>query len=164
MIFAQRCIPWDSYLHSGKKLPLEEYGLNWIKPEASVAHPLENEEAVLLTQDIQETAENLGKDGKAWQKMLRPFLEKPNALLEDILRPLGIPKHPILFALYGAKALLPVTLLAKYQFKEHRARALLAGNGAHSTISLDMPFSSAIALMFALMGHVVDWPIPRGGV
>ncbi len=146
-----------------RKLPLEDHGLEWIQPQASVAHPLEGEEAVLLTRNIEETADNLGRDGKAWQRLLKPFLKKPYALLEDTLRPLGIPKHPILLARYGMKAMLPVTLLAKYQFREHRAKALLAGNGAHSVIALDMMFSSAIALMFAIMGHLVDWPVAKGG-
>ena len=46
------------------ELPLEQYGLEWIIPEASVAHPLEGEPAVILTKDIAETADSLGIDGQ----------------------------------------------------------------------------------------------------
>ena len=58
---------------------------------------------------------------------------------------------------------MPLDLLAKYFLNGHRARALLAGNGAHSIMSLDTLFSSAIALMFSLMGHMVNWPVAAGG-
>ena len=147
-----------------RRLPLAEYGLKWIKPKASVAHPLEGEDAVLLTQSITETAENLGQDKKTWQSLLRPFLRNPEGLIKDILKPpLRMPKHPFLFASYGMKSLLPLDILAKYWLSGQRARALLAGNGAHSIMSLDTLFSSAIALMFSLMGHMVNWPVVAGG-
>ncbi|MEM7371007.1 MAG: NAD(P)/FAD-dependent oxidoreductase [Bacteroidota bacterium] len=144
-------------------LPLEEYGLEWIQPPASVAHPLDGEEAVLMSLDLEQTAENLGVDGKAWKRMLHPFLRHPQALLRDSLKPLGIPQHPLLLARFGMKAMLPATTLANWQFKRHRAKALLAGNAAHSVLPLDMPFSSAVGLMFATMGHVVNWPVVKGG-
>lgn len=146
-----------------RQLPLQDYGLEWIEPPASVAHPLDGEEAVLLTQDMEQTADNLGLDGRAWMRMLRPFLKRPHDLLEDSLKPLGIPRHPVLLARFGLKAMLPATTLARLQFKGHRAKALLAGNAAHSVLPLDMPFSAAIALMFATMGHVVNWPVVKGG-
>ncbi|MCL4143004.1 UNVERIFIED_CONTAM: hypothetical protein GTU68_060005, partial [Idotea baltica] len=146
-----------------RKLPLEKYGLKWIYPEASIAHPLDNEAAIILTQSIDETADNLGIDAKAWNNLFRPFLKNPHALLEDALKPLGIPKHPFLLARFGLKAMLPATTLAKFQFKGHRARALLAGNAGHSVLPLSKPFSAAVALMFATMGHVLNWPVIAGG-
>lgn len=146
-----------------RDLPLEDYGLQWIHPSLSVAHPLEGEEAVLMSQDLEQTAANLGEDGKAWIRMIRPFLKNPHGLLADSLKPLGIPKHPFLLARFGLKAMLPARTLAKFQFKGHRARALLAGHAAHSVLPLEKPFSAAVALMFALMGHVKDWPVVAGG-
>lgn len=146
-----------------KELPLDEFGLEWICPPASVAHPLDNQPAVLLTQSIEETMNNLGEDGKAWEKMLRPFLKNPEAIIKDGLKPLGIPDYPFLMARFGMKAMLPATTLAKLLFKEERAKALLAGCSAHSILPLDKPFSAAIGLMFALMGHVVNWPVAKGG-
>ena len=146
-----------------KSLPLEQYGLKWIQPEASVAHPLEGEEAVMLYQDIDKTVENLGEDGHTWERMLRPFLKNPFGLLQDSLKPLGIPTHPILLARFGLMGMLPATKLAKRKFSGHRTRALFAGNAAHSVLPLDLPFSSAVGLMFAMMGHVVNWPVVAGG-
>ena len=88
-----------------RKLPLDDFGLKWIMPSASVAHPLDDEEAVLLSQSLTETAQNLAVDGPAWEKLLQPFLSRPHDLLEDSLKPLGLPKHPILLARFGLKAL-----------------------------------------------------------
>ncbi len=145
------------------QLPLGEFGLEWITPPASVAHPLDNQPAVILTQSLEETAENLGADAKAWKNMLLPFLKNPQGLIKDGLKPLGIPENLFLMARFGMKAMFPATTLANLLFKEERAKALLAGCSAHSILPLDKPFSAAIGLMFALMGHVVNWPVAKGG-
>src|SRR5699024_12001506 len=55
-----------------KQLPLDKYGLEWVFPEASVAHPLDDEKAVLLVQSIEETAENLGRDARNYKKKITP--------------------------------------------------------------------------------------------
>jgi len=146
-----------------KQLPLDKFGLEWVPSKASVAHPLDDEQAVLLTQSLEETMANLGRDGVAWSRMVKPFIRRAEELLVDSLKPLGIPKSPILLARFGLKALWPATTLARWSFKEHRAKALFAGCAAHSVLPLDMPFSSAIGLMFAVMGHVVNWPVAKGG-
>ncbi|MEZ4885141.1 MAG: NAD(P)/FAD-dependent oxidoreductase [Chitinophagales bacterium] len=146
-----------------RTLPLEKYGLQWIKPSASVAHPLDNEEAVLMSRSVEETAANLGIDGDAWQNMLRPFLKNPHGLLEDALGPLSIPDHPLMLARFGLKAMWSATRLANWQFKSHRAKALLAGCAAHSVLPLDMAFSAAIGVMFAVMAHTENWPVAAGG-
>ena len=41
--------------------------------------------------------------------------------------------------------------------------SVLAGLAAHSCLPLESYGSAAIALMLALAGHAVGWPIPRGG-
>lgn len=146
-----------------QQLPLSQFGLEWLFPPASVAHPLENEEAVILTQSVAETAAGLGVDERAWQKLVQPFLKNPEGLLADSLKPLGIPKHPILLAQFGWKAMWPATHLANWLFTSHRSKALLAGCAAHSVLPLDMAFSSAIGLMFAVMGHMANWPVAKGG-
>src|SRR5204863_5678726 len=48
-------------------------------------------------------------------------------------------------------------------FKDEPARALFAGIAAHSFLPLEAPVSSAFGLVLGLAGHVVGWPIPRGG-
>lgn len=146
-----------------QKLPLDQFGLEWIYPSASVAHPLDGEEAVILSQSLPDTMHNLGVDAKAWASMVKPFLGRADDLLEDSLKPLGLPKHPLLLARFGLKALWPATMLANWSFKEKRAKALFAGCAAHSVLPLEKPFSAAIGLMFAVMGHVINWPVAKGG-
>lgn len=146
-----------------RELPLERYGLQWIHPPASVAHPLENEPAVLLTKSVAETARQLGADARAWERMVRPFLENPHGLLQDILGPLAIPRHPFLLARFGLQAICSAKGLANMLFKEQRAKALFAGCAGHSILPLEMPLSAAVGLIFAIAGHVTDWPVAAGG-
>ncbi|TRX56117.1 NAD(P)/FAD-dependent oxidoreductase [Fulvivirga sp. M361] len=146
-----------------KKLPLEQYGLKWIFPEASVAHPLDDGAAVLLTRSLKETALGLGNDAESYVRLLRPFVTKAEALLEDALAPLTIPKSPFLMARFGMKAIRSATGLANSIFKETRAKALFAGCAAHSILPLEKPLSAALGMMFTLTGHVTDWPVAAGG-
>lgn len=146
-----------------RTLPLDDYGLKWIHPPASVAHPLDEEPAVLFYPDLQKTADNLGLDGPAWERMVRPFLQDPHALLNDILGPLRIPEKPVQLARFGLKAAFPADKLARWLFRESRTRALFAGMAAHSILPLDKWFTSAVGLVFAISGHTVAWPVVAGG-
>ena len=49
-------------------LPLAEHGLVWCKPNASIAHPLDDGPAILLYRSLAKTAEGLGRDGRAYQR------------------------------------------------------------------------------------------------
>ncbi|MFT5196980.1 MAG: phytoene dehydrogenase-like protein [Cellvibrionaceae bacterium] len=146
-----------------KALPLEKFGLKWIFPEASIAHPLEGESAVLMTKSLEETAENLGIDSRAWQRMVQPLLNQGEGLLKDALGPLGIPRHPLAFTWFGMQGALPATAYAKLRFKTARARALFAGCAGHSVLPLSKPFSGAVGLIFALTAHMENWPVAAGG-
>jgi phytoene dehydrogenase-like protein len=144
-------------------LPLAEYGLKWLFPQASVAHPLDGQTAVLLTHDLQETADNLGQDGKSWQRIITPFLRQSDGLLRDLLGPLKIPQHPYLFTLFGIQAMLPATVYAKLRFQSERGQALFAGLAAHSILPLEKLFTAAVGLTFALTAHMANWPVAAGG-
>ncbi|TGK05898.1 NAD(P)/FAD-dependent oxidoreductase [Leptospira selangorensis] len=146
-----------------KTLPLGKHGLKWIEPEASVAHPLDGESAVLLKLSLEETAENLGVDKKSYIKLISPFLKNPEGLLSDALAPLGIPKHPFLLARFGLLGLQPAKSLANFWFKEERAKALFAGCAGHAIFPLEKFLSGALGLLFSLTGHVRSWPVVEGG-
>lgn len=146
-----------------RTLPLEDYGLKWIFPEASVAHPLDDGPAVIFYRDLDKTRENLGLDGGAWEKMVRPFLREPEKLLADILGPLSMPKTPLRMARFGLKAIWPADQLAQHLFREPATRGFFAGLAAHSVLPLDKLFTSAIGLLFAISGHLTEWPVAAGG-
>lgn len=146
-----------------KTLPLHEYGLEWVYPEASVAHPMDDAPAIIMGKSVDDTAAQLGKDGKTWKRLFGYLSRNGEGLLADSLKPLGIPSHPIVLTRFGINAMWPATLLAKVRFREERARALFAGCAAHSVLPLNFAFTSALGLMFATTAHMVDWPVARGG-
>ena len=112
-----------------RTLPLGEHGLEWITPPASVAHPLPDGPAVLLRQSVEDTADGLGRDARAWTRLVRPFLRDPHALLADLLAPLRLPAHPLPFVRFGLCGAFSANRLARLVFREERARALFAGHG-----------------------------------
>lgn len=144
-------------------LDLQRHGLEWIYPKASVAHPLDNEDAVILSRSVDETAQGLGVDAKKYKHIIQPLADHMDWLMEDSFKPLGIPNHPLFLARFGMKAVLPAMTFANSNFKEKRARALFAGCAAHSILPFDKYFTTAIGLVFLASGHVVNWPVAKGG-
>jgi phytoene dehydrogenase-like protein len=145
-----------------RTLPLEAHGLRWIKPQASVAHPLDDGPAVLLYKSLAETVAQLGRDALAYRHLLEPFLENTEALLADALAPLGIPSRPFLLARFGLHAFRSAVGLAR-RFEGPHARALVAGCAAHSILPLEKSPTAAVALMFLITAHTEEWPVPAGG-
>src|SRR5882757_1346816 len=147
-----------------RSLPLEEHGLEWVHPNAPLAHPLANESAVILHRSITETAANLGEDGDAWRRLFEPLVTNWEQLLPEVLQPVvHRPRHPLLLMRFGAIALLPATVAGRMLFRGHRARALFAGLAAHSALPLNAPMTSAVALLLGAAAHAGGWPIVRGG-
>ncbi len=145
-------------------LALERHGLGWIHHPAPLAHPLDGGAAVTLERSLDDTVAELGPDGKAWRALVGPLVESWESLIPELLGPfVHVPRHPLQLARFGALAAMPARLLAATMFRTERARALFAGLAAHSFLSLDAPFSSAIALVLGAAAHAVGWPIPRGG-
>lgn len=147
-----------------KTLSLERFGLTWIQPEIPLAHPLDDGTAACLHRDVDFTADSLGADARAYQRLMKPLARDWEKLAADFLRPmLHLPRHPFALARFGIPALFPATVLAKALFKQESARALFAGIAAHSFLPLEAPVSSAFAFVLGIAGHAVGWPIPRGG-
>jgi phytoene dehydrogenase-like protein len=145
-----------------RKLPLAEHGLRWLQAPLSVAHPLDDQPAVLLRRSLDETAAALGDDGARYRRLLSPFLRDPHGFLDDALAPLRLPRHPLTMLRFGLRALRSALSLGR-GFRGARAQALLAGCAGHSILPLSRSISGAVALMFLLSGHVEDWPVAAGG-
>lgn len=144
-------------------LPLIDHGLEWIHSPAALAHPLDDGTAVMLERNLNETKVSLGADGPAWDKLMRPFVERWSEFAPEILRPVSfVPRHPWRMARFGMVALQPADCVAR-RFRSERTRALFAGLAAHSFLGLDEPLSAAFAILMAVPAHAVGWPIPRGG-
>jgi phytoene dehydrogenase-like protein len=144
--------------------PLAEHGLEWIHPDAPLAHPLDDGTAVMLERSVDATAANLGPDREAWRGFFGPLAAHWPEMRMDLLSPLlRFPRQPFRMARFGLHALRSATSVAHGLFKGERARALYAGIAAHSIMPLDAPASAAIGIVLGTLGHAVGWPIPRGG-
>jgi phytoene dehydrogenase-like protein len=145
-------------------LPLAEHGLEWVHPDAPVAHPLPDGSAVVLERSLDATAASLGIDGPAWRRLIGSLLARWDALLPTFLAPLlRPPHHPIALARFGLRALWPATALARRVFDRERARALFGGLAAHAILDLHTPLTSTFGLVFGASAHAVGWPAARGG-
>jgi phytoene dehydrogenase-like protein len=147
-----------------RTLPLEQFGLELIEPAIQAAHPLDDEDAVLLLRSLEETAEGLGRDARAYRLLIGTFAEHWDRLAEMMLAPLTRPpRAPLLAARFGSRAALPAALCARLRFRTPRARALVAGMAAHAIRPLEAPGTTAFALVMLSLGHACGWPVARGG-
>ena len=146
-----------------RSLPLANHGLEWLHPEVQLAHPLPDGEAALLYRDLERTASRLGSDAVSYRSLFGPLVGGWEELAPDLLAPLHLPRHPIPFALFGVKALLPAERLGRTRFAGTAPRALFAGMAAHSFLPLERPLSAAFGLILGALGHVAGWPVAKGG-
>ena len=146
-----------------RTVPLSEHGVEWIEPPAALAHPFDDGTAALLERSVDATGAMLGEDASRYRKLMGPLARSSDALLEDILAPLGLPRHPAALARFAALAPLPASALARVAFRGARARALFGGLAAHSMLPLERSPSAAFGLVLGLLGHAVGWPFARGG-
>ena len=152
-----------------RSLPLAQYGLRWIEPDAPLAHPRPDGHAVLLEHDLEATAAQFATpsdahDARAWRLLFASSVREFPALVADFTQPLlRIPSNPVAMATFGAAAFWPAGLLAKTVFHNEDARALFAGCAGHSVLPLTHIVSSAVAIVLAAAGHAGGWPIVAGG-
>lgn len=145
-----------------QQLPLADHGLRFVQPIYPAAHPLDHGSAAVLQRDVRQTAIGLGQDQQQYIDLMEPLVgELPN-LLQDALGPLRFPSHPSLLLRFGAKGVLPASLLTKF-FKDEKLKALWAGMCAHGIQPLENWTTSAIGLMLMAVGHRYGWPVAVGG-
>jgi phytoene dehydrogenase-like protein len=145
-------------------LPLSIHGLEWIHSPCPLAHPFDDGTAITLERDLHDAESSLGDDGKAWRRLMQPFVERWSDLSSEVLQPIHLfSRHPFLLARFGLVAFPPAKMLGRILFRHERTRALFAGLAAHSFLSLDEPLSGAFGVLLGAAAHAVGWPIPRSG-
>lgn len=144
-------------------LPLADHGLEWVHPDAPLAHPLDDGTAVMLERSVDATAAGLGSDAGAYRKLMGPLAARWDDLAEQLLGPPKLPRHPFVMARFGMRAIRSARSLAMSVFRGDRARALFAGCAGHSILPLERPPTAAFGLILAVSGHAVGWPVARGG-
>jgi phytoene dehydrogenase-like protein len=146
-----------------RTLPLDEYGVRWAFPPAEVAHPLDDQPAVLVERSVEATAERLGRDRQAYLQLMGPLVSEWEALMDQFLGPLSVPKKPLLAARMGIPSLLPASTAAKLLFRDPAARAVFGGMAGHSLLPLDRIVSGGFGVMLSLLAHAVGFPLVEGG-
>ncbi len=147
-----------------RSLPLEQYGLEWIYSPVEVAHPMDGDQAVLVTQSVEETAHQLGVDASSYSRLMTPLVRQHEEIIVDIYAGMRIPpRHIMATTRFGLPSLLPAETLAHLRFKGEKARGLFAGMAGHAVLPLNSLATSGVGLMFLILAHAVGWPMAKGG-
>jgi phytoene dehydrogenase-like protein len=146
-----------------KSLPLDEFGLEWIHPDAPLAHALDNGDAAVAERSLEATCEKLGRDGDAYRKLFTPLVDGAEKLLAQNFGPLRPPRNPWLMAQFGWRAVRSACGLARSRFRDDRAQGLFMGMAAHSVLPLEDHLTAAVGLMLGITAHGDGWPVAKGG-
>ena len=144
-------------------LPLKEHGLEWVHPPAPLAHPLDDGTAVLLERSVGQTGAGLGPDAERYRQVMEPISEDACRIAATFYGTPRLPRHPLALAATGVRALRSARALAGGLFVGERARALFAGNAAHSFLPLERRPSALFGFVLGALGHAFGWPFPKGG-
>jgi phytoene dehydrogenase-like protein len=148
-----------------RHLQLPFCDIDWAHPAVPAAHPLDGA-AVLVYRDLEETATALGRDGRAWRRLIGANVAAGERLVDALLSPLSpgrlLHAAPSL-ARYGVTGILPATTLARRAFRTEEARAVFAGMAGHSVLSLRQPATGGYGTFMSALAHLVGWPVVPGG-
>jgi phytoene dehydrogenase-like protein len=156
------------------RMPLADFGLEWVQPEAASAQVLPDGRAAVLYRDVARTAYSLEAlhpgDGEAWARFARPFLAHFDALRDTMLSgfppvggPLRLARSPRALAELTRLLAGSAVGLGKRLFASEGARTWLYSAAAHGDAPPDAAGSAIAAFYLNLLGHAVGWPSPRGG-
>ena len=142
---------------------LADLKVDWVQPDAPLAHPLDGGRAVVVERSVDATAAHLGEDGPAYQKLMTRIVEGASSITNAVLSPRRVPRPSLALVDYGAVGIRSATSVARSKFETPAAQALMGGLAAHSVLPLDSPLTAGVGLLLGLLAHAVGWPIVRGG-
>jgi phytoene dehydrogenase-like protein len=145
-----------------RSLPLAEHGLEWVHPDAPLTQPLDGGRSAVLEHGLEATAERLGRDGRAYRRLMGPLVRGGRDLVDGVLSPFSLPRHPFVLARYGLVGIRSARGLVR-RFDGEEARGLLAGLCGHSILSLRSPITAGYGLVLGLLAHLDGWPMAKGG-
>lgn len=145
-----------------------EFGLRqrveFVTPELSFAHPLDGGRAGLAYRDLARTRSELGPDGSAYERLLRPLVERSSDVADftgsSLLR---VPSSPATAVAFGLRALEQGTAAWNARFRGDLAPALLTGVTAHTILPQPSIAAAGAGLALGAYAHARGWPIPVGG-
>lgn len=139
--------------------------VDWIIPDVSYAHPLDDGRAAVAWRDLDRTVAGLGADGERWRTTLAPLARRLDEVVDftgsQLMR---MPRHPVTVARFGVRTLRFGTRLGASALRTEEAAALLTGVFAHANTPLPSLGAAASGLFLAAHGHTAGgWAYPRGG-
>jgi len=160
-----------------RDLDLHRFGMEWVRAEAVVAHPVSDGTCATLFRDVDRTAASVDAfapgDGEAWKRLSEDWFRISEAFVASLMRPfppvrpalrllraLGSPTEVLRFARLG---LLPIRRHAEEEFRGAGAARLLAGNALHADVTPDSAGSALYGWVLCGLGQQVGFPAVRGG-
>jgi len=145
-----------------------EFGLRerveFVTPEVSFAQPLSAGQAGIAYRDLVRTRDGIGADGKAYERLLKPLVERSTEVADftgsSLLR---IPRDLRTAAAFGLRSLEQGTPAWNVRFREDAAPAMLTGVAAHTILAQPSIAGAGAGLALAAYAHSRGWPIPVGG-
>jgi phytoene dehydrogenase-like protein len=150
--------------------------LTWIDPPVAMAHPFSDGSAIVLHRSLAETVASLeamapGAGGR-WEVFVRPLVHRPGPLLRAALRPFPPVREAGALARQlgpgvvdlARRMLGPAARSGRALLGDARAAAWFAGSVGHSDLGPGALGGGALAIVLLVLGHVVGWPFPAGGV
>src|ERR671910_1805300 len=74
-----------------RSLPLEDHGLEWIHPPASLAHPFDDGTAAMLERSTEATGATLGPDAETYRKVMDPLVSDARTIVATLTGSAEVP-------------------------------------------------------------------------
>ena len=100
-----------------KQLNLEQFGLEYLKPEYAVAHPFDDGSAATIQSSIEVTAGQFGKDADNYKKVFSTLIKEWSSVSSALVAPLHLTAYSNAKARFAYYALSSGAQFAKHHFK-----------------------------------------------
>lgn len=141
-----------------------ERRVSFVTPEASFAQPLDGGRAAVAYRSLPRTAAELGRDGRAYARLVGPLARRADQVAAITGAPLlPVPRHPLALARLGVASLRQGGPWWSAGFRDDTAPALLTGTMAHAILPLPGLAAAGAGLALTAYAHARGWPIPVGG-
>lgn len=142
-----------------------ERRMDFVVPDVSYANPLSDAYAAIAYRDLEATAARLGADGRAYERLIRPLVDRMDGVVDFALggTMLRWPEDPLAAVRTALRVAEQGTPLWNLRFGAEAAPALLTGVAAHSIGRLPALATAAVGMVLGALAHASGWPVPVGG-
>ncbi|GAA1270969.1 phytoene desaturase family protein [Arthrobacter pascens] len=133
-------------------------------PKIQFGSPLDGARSALAYRSLDRTADELGRDGRAYRRLMAPLVRHLDGIVETTSdQLLRIPSDPLSAAVLGIRTLEQGSPLWNLRFRRDLAPALISGVAAHAVGRLPSLAAAGAGLLLTALAHGDGWPIPVGG-